>query len=263
VVSTLSSRYLYRVSCHSGSPRCSLGAFRWTSCTECGIYFCMTVSCPCSSKTLPRPTGQPRRHTILDACRSCRDQLRAPSFTASGFGRNCFGTSRSPTAGMSTFSDRVARARRQREAQGRRRPETADQDGTTTQEDDASTTSERRVDRADRDDITSKDMNLCPSVYVCVCVFCEHVLYVVTLCFGPPHSQKGILPFCFFGRFVFLLLIASDDFLGRSFSFVYPFHYCFDRFFSFLTIAYPTRVPPLLYLTIHHLRNPSRYHYLM
>lgn len=48
-----------RVSCHSGSPRCSSEAFRWTSCTACGIYFCMTVSCPPSSEMSPRPTGQP------------------------------------------------------------------------------------------------------------------------------------------------------------------------------------------------------------
>ena len=46
-----------RLSCRSGSPRCSSEAFPSTTCTECGIYLCMMVSCPCSSESSSRTDG--------------------------------------------------------------------------------------------------------------------------------------------------------------------------------------------------------------
>lgn len=71
---------------------------------------------------------------------------------------------------MSTLCDGVTLTCCQREAQGRRRPETTSENGTATQEDDTSAASKRHIERADRHDITPKDVT--PRCVCMLCVLC-------------------------------------------------------------------------------------------
>lgn len=147
----------------------------------------------------------PLRYTVLVPRWSRRDQLRAPFVTSSEHGRSCFGTSCAPTSGMSPLSDRVARARCQREAQGRRRPKTAGQDGATAQADDAGATAERRDQHADHHNFTPKAMTPWPLLCVCFAT----MLFLVCCHSAPPLIKKtGI----FFTLVFFLAVdLFKDD----------------------------------------------------
>lgn len=134
-------------------------------------------------------TGGLGRHTLPIPYRTRLDQLHTASFTASSDGGSCPGTPLSPTSSMSSFRERVAHARCEREAQGRRRAEAADQNGATAQADDASATPEWHDERADCYDFTSQDMTPCPTLCVCVFVLRACYVYVVPAC--PTSKAKS------------------------------------------------------------------------
>lgn len=170
----------------------------------------------------------PLRYTVLVPRWSRRDQLRAPFVTSSEHGRSCFGTSCAPTSGMSPLSDRVARARCQREAQGRRRPKTAGQDGATAQADDAGATAERRDQHADHHDFTPKAMTPWPLLCVCFAT----MLFLVCCHSAPPLIKKtGI----FLPWFSFSLLTYSRTIVVALFLF---------SFFLFSRLCIPNKSTP-------------------
>lgn len=117
---------------------------------------------------------------------------------------------------MSTLRDGVARARCEREAQGRRCPEAADQDGTATQEDDPSTTSKRHVERADGDDITSKDVTptcfVCfPCMMTCLLVLKKAFLPILVFLLVTFLVSVSTCRSCFFDRFLFCAYAYQHD----------------------------------------------------